>query len=62
MLLGVQPLRGRLFLFPHKQAHAGAACISTPKIMLRAEVSLGRWGGEHGGAQQQSEAKQDQLT
>ena len=40
VLVGVAPHQGRLFLFPHKSPHAGAACIQVPKIMLRAELVL----------------------
>ena len=33
-------VRGRVFLFPHVTPHSGAACVSLPKVMLRAEVAI----------------------
>jgi hypothetical protein len=38
--LGVAPRRGRILLFPHSWPHAGAACQSLPKILLRAEITI----------------------
>ena len=40
VVVGIAPLRGRIFLFPHATPHAGAACVSVPKVMLRAEVAI----------------------
>ena len=40
VLVGVTPALGRVLLFPHKQPHAGAACVALPKVVLRAELSL----------------------
>mmetsp|Transcript_5881 Transcript_5881/g.13717 ORF Transcript_5881/g.13717 Transcript_5881/m.13717 type:complete len:95 (+) Transcript_5881:758-1042(+) len=39
--VGVQPVRGRILIFPHHWAHAGAMCRSVPKIALRAELAIG---------------------
>jgi hypothetical protein len=36
----IQPRRGRILLFPHATPHAGAPVVSTPKVCLRAEVSV----------------------
>ena len=38
--VGVQPVRGRILIFPHHWAHAGAMCRSVPKIALRAELAI----------------------
>lgn len=38
--IGIQPILGRILLFPHQWAHAGAVCSSVPKIALRAEVTI----------------------
>jgi hypothetical protein len=38
--LGVSPIVGRIFLFPHEWPHAGAICENVPKIMLRAEMTI----------------------
>jgi hypothetical protein len=38
--VGVTPRIGRIVLFPHEWPHAGAVCVSLPKIMLRAEVTI----------------------
>lgn len=38
--IGIQPILGRILLFPHQWAHAGAVCRSVPKIALRAEVTI----------------------
>jgi hypothetical protein len=38
--VGVPPRIGRIVLFPHEWPHAGAVCVSLPKIMLRAEVTI----------------------
>ena len=40
VVVGVAPVRGRVFLFPHVTPHSGAACIDVPKVMLRAEVAI----------------------
>lgn len=40
VLVGVAPSFGRVFFFPHRQPHAGAACVALPKVMLRAELHL----------------------
>lgn len=40
VILGVQPIVGRIFVFPHHWAHAGAICQSVPKIALRAEITI----------------------
>lgn len=36
----VQPLRGRILLFPHPTLHEGASTVDVPKLCLRAEISL----------------------
>ena len=38
--IGIQPAIGRILLFPHQWAHAGAMCKSVPKIALRAELTI----------------------
>jgi hypothetical protein len=38
--IGIQPILGRILLFPHQWPHAGALCTSVPKIALRAEVTI----------------------
>jgi hypothetical protein len=38
--VGIQPILGRILLFPHQWPHAGALCSSVPKIALRAEVTI----------------------
>ncbi|GMI62565.1 hypothetical protein ScalyP_jg264 [Parmales sp. scaly parma] len=40
VICGIQPLVGRIFLFPHITPHAGAITKSVPKIMLRLELCL----------------------
>lgn len=39
--------RGRVLLFPHDMLHEGTAVESLPKLMLRADVKLGRKGPSH---------------
>eukprot|EP00802_Teleaulax_amphioxeia_P032065 Tamp_35775.p1 GENE.Tamp_35775~~Tamp_35775.p1 ORF type:complete len:101 (+),score=5.91 Tamp_35775:35-304(+) len=36
-LATVQPVRGRLLIFPHNCPHAGLAVIDAPKLLLRGE-------------------------
>mmetsp|Transcript_8669 Transcript_8669/g.13072 ORF Transcript_8669/g.13072 Transcript_8669/m.13072 type:complete len:256 (-) Transcript_8669:254-1021(-) len=43
--VGIQPIVGRIFLFPHDWPHAGGVCESTPKIALRAELTVLRKHG-----------------
>jgi hypothetical protein len=38
--IGIQPIKGRIFLFPHNWPHAGGTCESIPKIALRAEMTI----------------------
>lgn len=40
--VGIQPIEGRIFLFPHDWPHAGGTCESIPKIALRAEMTIFR--------------------
>ena len=42
VLASVGARRGRVLLFPHEQLHEGTAVERLPKLMLRADVKLGK--------------------